>query len=158
MLEQEADYDDEPFEGHRVVYASYNRARHTVEGLDIEFIELEPDRYQAFLKEDSRRSVISRITNLSHRRGQATAAMAVEGFVERVRELAPDLLLIDAGLPSPLAPHNMADQLLLWRNPDDLRGVMCAGRWLQREGQIVGQDPEAIRERVAAAAASLWGA
>ena len=72
-----------------------------------------------------------------------------------------DLLLIGADLPTPLAPHNMADQLLLWRNPGDLRGVMCAGRWLLRDGQVVGvtaKEQEAIRERVAAAATRLWRA
>ena len=69
-----------------------------------------------------------------------------------------DLLLIGADLPSPLAPHNTADQLLLWRNPDNLRAVMCAGRWLLWNGLIVGKDPDAIRERVAEAAALLWQA
>jgi 5-methylthioadenosine/S-adenosylhomocysteine deaminase len=69
-----------------------------------------------------------------------------------------DLLLVGADLPTPLAPHNTADQLLLWRSPGDLRGVMCAGRWLLWDGQVVDQDPEAIRERVAAAAARLWQA
>jgi 5-methylthioadenosine/S-adenosylhomocysteine deaminase len=67
-----------------------------------------------------------------------------------------DLLLVGADLPSPLAAHNTADQLLLWRNPGDLRGVMCAGRWLLWDGQVVGHDAEAIRERVSAAAARLW--
>ncbi len=70
-----------------------------------------------------------------------------------------DLLLIGADLPTPLTPHNAADQLLLWRNPGDLRGVMCAGRWLLWDGQVAipsGQEPEAIRERVAVAAAHLW--
>jgi 5-methylthioadenosine/S-adenosylhomocysteine deaminase len=69
-----------------------------------------------------------------------------------------DLLLIGGDLPTPLAAHNMADQLLLWRNPGDLRGVMCAGRWLLWDGRVAGQDPEAIRARVAAAAARLWEA
>jgi cytosine/adenosine deaminase-related metal-dependent hydrolase len=69
-----------------------------------------------------------------------------------------DLLLIGADLPTPLAPHNMADQLLLWRNPSDLRGVMCAGRWLLWSGEVVDRDPEAIRQRVAAAAARMWHA
>ena len=94
-----------------------------------------------------------------------------------------DLLLIAADLPTPLAPDpstsdgtsasgpgpstsdgtsasghcNLADQLLLWRNPSHLRGVMCAGRWLLRDGQIVGVDEEAVRERVVEAARQLWG-
>lgn len=81
------------------------------------------------------------------------------GF-DDVGTLAPgnqaDLLLIGADLPTPLAPHNLADQLLLWRNPRDLRGVMCAGRWLLRAGKVVGVEEETVRARVAEAAARLW--
>ena len=67
-----------------------------------------------------------------------------------------DLLLIAADLPTPLVPHNLADQLLLWRNPHHLRGVMCAGKWLLRDGRVVGVDEEAVRARVCEAAARLW--
>ena len=97
------------------------------------------------------------------------------GF-DDVGTLAPgnqaDLLLISADLPTPLSPHpsaalrqssgqgsghcNLADQLLLWRNPRDLRGVMCAGRWLLRDGQVIGVDEEAVRARVVEAATRLW--
>ena len=67
-----------------------------------------------------------------------------------------DLLLIGADLPTPLAPHNLADQLLLWRNPRHLRGVMCAGRWLLSDGEVVGVDEKAVRARVVEAAEQLW--
>ncbi|MDI7276094.1 MAG: amidohydrolase family protein [Anaerolineae bacterium] len=67
-----------------------------------------------------------------------------------------DLLLISADLPTPLNEHNLAEQLLLWRNPADIRGVMCAGRWLMRDGKITGTDEEAVRARVAEAARHLW--
>jgi 5-methylthioadenosine/S-adenosylhomocysteine deaminase len=67
-----------------------------------------------------------------------------------------DLLLIAANVPTPLARHNLADQLLLYRNPDDLRGVMCAGQWLSRKGQIMGVDEDAVRTRVSQAASRLW--
>jgi len=69
-----------------------------------------------------------------------------------------DLLLIDTDLPTPLEPHNAADQLLLWRNPGDLRGVMCAGKWLMEDGDVVGVDEEALRARAAEAARRLWHA
>jgi cytosine/adenosine deaminase-related metal-dependent hydrolase len=72
-----------------------------------------------------------------------------------------DLLLIRADLPTPLAAHNTPDQLLLWRNPGDLQGVMCAGRWLLWDGEVAvaaGKDPAAIRQRVVDAAARLWQA
>jgi 5-methylthioadenosine/S-adenosylhomocysteine deaminase len=66
-----------------------------------------------------------------------------------------DLLLVAADLPTSLALHNLADQLLLWRNPQHLRGVMCAGQWLLRDGEVVGVDEEAVRARVVEAAACL---
>lgn len=67
-----------------------------------------------------------------------------------------DLLLIASDLPSPLAAHNLADQLLLWRNLSDLKGVMCAGNWLMRDGVVGGIDEAAIRERAVEAATRLW--
>ena len=67
-----------------------------------------------------------------------------------------DLLLIAADLPTPLTSHNLAEQLLLWRNPQHLRGVMCAGRWLLRDGEMVGVDEGKVRGRVAEAAMRLW--
>jgi cytosine/adenosine deaminase-related metal-dependent hydrolase len=67
-----------------------------------------------------------------------------------------DLLLIRADLPTPPTQHNLADQLLLWRNPRDLRGVMCAGEWRLWEGEVVGADEEAVRARVVQAANQLW--
>ncbi len=67
-----------------------------------------------------------------------------------------DLLLIRNDLPTPLAPHNLADQLLLYRNPADLEGVICAGRWLMRDGTVIGVDEQEIRRQVAEAAAHLW--
>jgi cytosine/adenosine deaminase-related metal-dependent hydrolase len=67
-----------------------------------------------------------------------------------------DLLLIAADLPSPLEEHNLADQLLLWRKSANLRGAMCAGKWLMRDGVIEGADEPAIGKRVVEAAARLW--
>lgn len=68
-----------------------------------------------------------------------------------------DLLLIRGHLPTPLKPTNAADQLLLWRNPVHLRGVMCAGQWLMEDGEVLGVDEEGLRTRTAEAAAQLWG-
>ena len=81
------------------------------------------------------------------------------GFAD-LGTLAPgqqaDLLLVADSLPTPLEPHNLADQLLLWRNPWDLQGVMCAGRWLQYGGEVLDVDEEAVRARVVEAARRLW--
>jgi len=47
--------------------------------------------------------------------------------------------------PPPLTSHNLAEQLLLWRNPQHLRDVMCAGRGLLRDGEVVGVDEATCR-------------
>jgi cytosine/adenosine deaminase-related metal-dependent hydrolase len=67
-----------------------------------------------------------------------------------------DLLLIKSDLPTPVAAHNLADQFLLWRNPADLKGVLCAGNWLMRDGRLEGIDEAAIRRRAEDAATNLW--
>ena len=85
-------------------------------------------------------------------------ALGFGGLGTLVPGQSADLLLIRADLPTPLESHNLPDQLLLWRNPWDLRGVMCAGAWLLRDGVVVGADEEDVRARVVEAAARLWRA
>jgi cytosine/adenosine deaminase-related metal-dependent hydrolase len=67
-----------------------------------------------------------------------------------------DLVLIDADLPTPLSAGNFFDQLLLWRDPQHVDAVMCAGQWLVRDGEILGVDEPAVRARCRQAAHTLW--
>ena len=80
---------------------------------------------------------------------------------DRIGQLKPgyaaDLVLIDADTPTPLSAGNLMDQVLLWRDPDHIRGVMCAGRWLMREGQVEGVDEARVRAKCREAATRLWG-
>jgi cytosine/adenosine deaminase-related metal-dependent hydrolase len=82
-------------------------------------------------------------------------------LAERVGRLKPgysaDLVLIDADTPTPLSAGNLMDQLLLWRDPAHVRSVMCAGRWLMRDGAVPGVDESQIRAKCREAAARLWG-
>ncbi len=77
-----------------------------------------------------------------------------------VGRLAPgwqaDLQLIDAHLPTPLAEHNLYDQLLLYRNLSHVRAVMVAGQPLVRDGELVGADMDALVARAHVAARRLW--
>lgn len=81
--------------------------------------------------------------------------------LERVGRLEPgwaaDLQLIEAGLPTPLAGHNLYEQLLLWRNQTHVRDVMVAGAWRVRDGVVLDADREAVRARLQAGAARMWG-
>ena len=69
---------------------------------------------------------------------------------------AADLQLIDAAFPTMATPHNLYDQLVLWRNGRDVTDVMVAGRWRVRNGELLGVDIPALRARVAEEAERLW--
>lgn len=87
-------------------------------------------------------------------------ARAIGLDAQRVGRLEPgwqaDLQLIDAILPTPLAEHNLYEQLLLYRSAADVRAVMVAGRVLVRDGQVLDVDWEELLVRTHAAAERLW--
>ncbi|HLF28906.1 MAG TPA: amidohydrolase family protein [Anaerolineae bacterium] len=81
-------------------------------------------------------------------------------LADRIGQLRPgysaDLILIDADTPTPLSAGNLLDQLLLWRDPGNIQSVMCAGRWLMRDREVIGVDEARIRARCREAAERLW--
>ncbi len=69
---------------------------------------------------------------------------------------AADLILIDSDLPTPLTRHNLREQLILWRDPAHIRGVMVAGEWRLRDGIQQIADPREMRAHTREQAARLW--
>lgn len=67
-----------------------------------------------------------------------------------------DLQLIDATLPTPLAEHNLYDQLLLYRNARDVRAVWVAGRPRVQAGEVLDADLPALIAHAHEAAERLW--
>ncbi len=90
----------------------------------------------------------------------ATEGSARALGLERVGRLEPgwaaDLQLISADLPTPLAEHNLFDQLVLWRSPSDVTDVMVAGEWRVRDGEVIGVDRSRLRAQVNERAERLW--
>ncbi len=80
--------------------------------------------------------------------------------LERVGRLAPgwqaDLQLIDGDLPTPLEPHNLYEQLLLYRSKRDVRLTMVAGTVRMRDGKLVDVDRRQLVAEAHAAARRLW--
>ena len=80
--------------------------------------------------------------------------------MEKVGRLEPgwaaDLQLIDAALPTPIAPHNLYEQLLLWRNHTHVSDVMVAGQWRVRDGIVLNADLNHMRARVHENAERMW--
>ncbi len=81
-------------------------------------------------------------------------------MADRIGQLKPgysaDLVLIDADTPTPLNAGNLMDQMLLWRDPAHIHSVMCAGRWLMRDREVIGVDEARVRAQCREAAEKLW--
>ncbi len=81
--------------GHELTYAGPAHARALVEEHGLDFLPLDPSRYEAFLEVDATAGALKRLLNLRGRRRQALDALSVGGFADAVGAIAPDLLLID---------------------------------------------------------------
>ena len=58
--------------------------------------------------------------------------------------------------PTPLTAHNLAEQLVLWRNHSNVRDVMVAGDWRVREHEVIGADLERMQAKTHEQARRLW--
>ena len=92
-------------------------------------------------------------------------SMATEGGanalgLEKVGRLDPgwsaDLQLVDGAFPTPLTAHNLAEQVVLWRNASHVRDVMVAGSWRVRNGEVLDADRETLAARTREQAERLW--
>ena len=81
--------------GHRVVHAGPPEDRGLVEQNGLELLPLEPSGYERFLEVDARTGTLQRLLTLRDRRDRALRSLAVRGFARAVRELQPDLALIN---------------------------------------------------------------
>ncbi len=80
---------------HRVTIAGDDDARVLARHHHLGFLLLEPDGYDAFLREDAGRSAIERLRTFRCRRGRARASLGVDGFAAVLRRDRPDLVLVN---------------------------------------------------------------
>ena len=66
--------------GHRVTFAGPPDSRALVEHHGLDFLPLEPSRYDRFLQDDASVPAVRRVLTLSKRRQQAVAAVRVDSF------------------------------------------------------------------------------
>jgi UDP:flavonoid glycosyltransferase YjiC (YdhE family) len=81
--------------GHRVTFATRAEDRGLVELYRLEFLPLDPSRYDEFVAADAGVAALRRLLNLRLRREQARASLGVDGFVQAVQDMRPDLVLIN---------------------------------------------------------------
>jgi cytosine/adenosine deaminase-related metal-dependent hydrolase len=67
-----------------------------------------------------------------------------------------DLQLINAELPTPVETHNLFEQMLLYRNAENVSGVLVAGDVKVKNGKVINADWTALQAHTHEAATRLW--
>lgn len=67
-----------------------------------------------------------------------------------------DLITVKLDTPTPVNDKNIYDQLVLFRNPEHVTGVMVNGAWVKRNGRILTLDKEAVRKELSEKTEAFW--
>ncbi|MDF2672519.1 MAG: amidohydrolase [Clostridiales bacterium] len=67
-----------------------------------------------------------------------------------------DIITINIDCPTPINQHNVYDQLILFRNPENVNDVMVDGKFIKRNGKLLTVDEEAIKEELRQVAQKFW--
>lgn len=86
--------------------------------------------------------------------GAVAAGFPQTGLIQPGYEA--DLITIKLDPPTPIDARNVYDQLVLFRNPQDVSEVMVHGRLLKAEGKLLTLDEMAVKQELREAAARFW--
>lgn len=67
-----------------------------------------------------------------------------------------DVITVDMKIPTPVNEHNVYDQLVLFTNPQNVVHVICDGKWLKRDYQLVTIDKEETMKNLRAVTEKFW--
>ena len=67
-----------------------------------------------------------------------------------------DIITIDLDTSTPVNEHNVYDQLVLYRDPQNVNDVMVDGKLLKRDGKLLTLDPEKIQAEVYDVVSRVW--
>jgi len=81
--------------GHQLTYASFSDARKIIESQGLDFLPLEPSRYDEFLSAEAKLGALRRLRNLKARRQAGLSSLAVDSLPQTLQHVKPDLILID---------------------------------------------------------------
>jgi len=67
-----------------------------------------------------------------------------------------DLIAINIDAPTPINSKNVYDQLILFRNPNDVTDVVIDGKFVLRNKELLTIDEEKSMAEIRAAAEKFW--
>ena len=86
----------------------------------------------------------------------AAAALGIDDIGSIVVGNFADFQLVDATFATPVQPHNLLDQLVLWRNQTHVSDVMVNGEWRVRDHEVLDADVDRLRAAMHEQALRLW--
>lgn len=67
-----------------------------------------------------------------------------------------DLVAVSSDTPTPVNEKNIFDQIVLYRNPENIRAVMVGGRLVVAEGRVLSLTQDKVKEDLKKATHKLW--
>jgi len=99
----------------------------------------------------SAKTVLSMATNW----GVEAVGLPQVGAIKPGRQA--DIIGIDLDLDTPLTAENVLEQVVLYRNPPDVKLTMVGGEILMQDGKVLTLEAERIRRNAREQANRLWG-
>lgn len=81
--------------------------------------------------------------------GLNNAGRLKEGFLA-------DIITIDIDTPTPINEYNVYDQIILFRNPENVKDVIVNGKFIKRKGILLTVDEEKIKDELKQASQDFW--
>jgi len=94
------------------------------------------------------------VYDMATARGAAAVGIPDTGRIEP--GCKADLITIDLDTPTPVNEHNVYDQLVLFRNPQNVCDVMVDGRFLKQDYRLLTVDAAAAKAELCERTKSFW--
>lgn len=67
-----------------------------------------------------------------------------------------DIIALDIDTPTPINKHNIYDQIVLFSNPQNVKHVICNGKWLKRDGKLLTINRESAKAGLREKTEAFW--
>lgn len=67
-----------------------------------------------------------------------------------------DIIALDIDTPTPINEHNIYDQIVLFSNPQNVKHVICNGKWLKRDGKLITLNRESAKAELREKTEAFW--
>ena len=67
-----------------------------------------------------------------------------------------DIITLDIDTPTPINANNIYDQIILFSNPQNVKHVICNGKWLKKDGELLTINRECAKTKLREQTENFW--